>query len=150
MPRHRRGGCIFEGVTDDRTKRTRLTVLHAELLGVHKALLAIARADYERTHGIALTPGALLQLLIQDDEFAWLHSVSELAARAGAFLEKMVIPEADLSAIGRAADELLTPDEGGTGFAKKYFAAIQGSPDVAMAHAGARLAIAAFIAQSPG
>jgi hypothetical protein len=39
--------------------------------------------------------------------------------------------------------ELLTPDEGGAGFAKRYFDAIQASPDVAMAHAEARRAIVA-------
>ena len=137
---------MLEGVTDDRTKRTRLATLHEQLLAVHTALLAIARAGYERTHGFAPTPGELLQLLLRDDGFAWLHSVSELAARVGELLGRKVIPEEDLSAIARAADELLTPDEGGTGFAKKYFDALQSSPDVAIAHAGARLAIAAFSA----
>ena len=141
---------MLEGVTDDRTNRTRLATLHEQLLGVHTALLATERAGYERTHGVAPTPGELLQLLIRDDGFAWLRSVSELAARTGELLGKKVIPEADLSAIVRAADELLTPHEVGAGFAKKYFDALQSSPDVAMAHAGARLAIAAFSSQSPG
>jgi len=141
---------VLEGVSDDRTTRTRLVTLHEQLLSVHKALLAIARAGYERTHGLAPTPGELLQLLIRDDGFAWLRSVSDLAARTGELLGKKAIPQADVSAIARDAGELLTPNEVGTGFAKKYFDALQSSPDVAMAHAGARLAIAALSANPPG
>jgi hypothetical protein len=118
------------------------------LLAVHKALLTIAREEYEREHGTVPGPGALLQLLVHDEAFAWLHPVSELAARADELLEEPELPDAELSAIGRAAAELLTADEGGTGFGRKYFEALQSSPDVVLAHAGARRAISA-LAPSP-
>jgi hypothetical protein len=51
---------------------------------------------------------------------------------------------AEVAAVARAADALLTPEEAGAGFAKKYFDALHGSPDVAMAHAAARRAISAL------
>lgn len=125
-------------------RRAQLTALREGLLAVHKALLAIARAEYEGEHGPVAGPGALLQLLIHDEAFAWLHPVSELAARADELLEQDAIPEAEVAAIARAAGELLTPDEAGTGFANRYFDALQGSPEVVMAHAGARRAVDAL------
>jgi hypothetical protein len=131
-------------VTDDRQARARLEGVREGLLAVHKALLAIARADYEGEHGPVAGPGALLQLLIRDEAFAWLHPVSELAARADELLEEPEIPAAELGAIARTASELLTPDEAGAGFAKRYFEALQNSPDVVMAHATARRAIDAL------
>jgi hypothetical protein len=131
-------------VTDDRQARARLEGVREGLLAVHKALLAIARADYEGEHGPVAGPGALLQLLIRDEAFAWLHPVSELAARADELLDEPEIPAAELAAIARTASELLTPDEAGAGFAKRYFEALQNSPDVVMAHATARRAIDAL------
>jgi hypothetical protein len=132
-------------VTDDHLVRTRLTALREGLLAVHKTLLDVARADYEREHEPVASPGALLQLLIHDEWFAWLHPVSELAARADELLEEEEIPDAERSAVARAAATLLLPDENGTGFPKKYFDALQASPDVVMAHAGARRAIDALL-----
>ncbi|HEX8795718.1 MAG TPA: hypothetical protein VF765_32435 [Polyangiaceae bacterium] len=126
--------------------RAQLEALREGLLGVHKALLAIARAEYEGANGPIAGPGALLQLLIGDEAFAWLHPVSELAARADELMEEPAIAAAELSAIARTAATLLAPDEAGSGFAKRYFDAIQASPDVAMAHAEARRAIAAMSA----
>ena len=131
-------------MSDDRPTRAGLAALRESLLAVHKALLSIARADYEREHEPVASPGALLQLLIHDEAFAWLHPVSELAARADELAEETEIPAAEVAAIAGAARDLLRPDEGGTGFSKKYFDAIQGSPDVVLAHAEARRAIDAF------
>jgi hypothetical protein len=133
-------------VSGDERARALLDDVREGLLGVHKALLAIARDEYESVHGPIAGPGALLQLLIGDEAFAWLHPVSELAARADELLEEPAIPAAELSAMARAAAELLAPDEAGSGFAKRYFDAIQASPDVAMAHAQARRAITASAA----
>jgi hypothetical protein len=121
-----------------------LTALREGLLAVHKALLAVARADYEREHDPVPSPGALLQLLIHDEAFAWLHPVSELAARADELAEEEEIPDAEVAAVARVAGELLRPDENGTGFGKRYFDALQTSPDVVLAHAEARRAIEAL------
>jgi hypothetical protein len=126
---------------DSRNPGARLVALREGLLAVHKALLAIARSDHEREHGPVAGPGALLQLLIHDEHFAWLHAVSELAARADELAEDEEVAADERAALARAAEELLTPDEGGAGFAKRYFDAIQASPDVAWAHAEARRAI---------
>jgi len=133
-------------MTDHREKSVRLFALREGLLAVHKALLAIARADYEAENGPVAGPGALLQLLIHDEHFAWLHALSELAARADELAEEDDIPDAEVSALARTATELLTPDEAGTGFPVRYFHALQTSPDVVMAHGAARRSIEALAA----
>ncbi|HTQ42416.1 MAG TPA: hypothetical protein VMI75_06625 [Polyangiaceae bacterium] len=133
-------------MTDHERARALLEDVREGLLGVHKALLAIARAEYEGLHGPIASPGTLLQLLIGDEAFAWLHPVSELAARADELVEEPELPDEELTAIARTAGDLLAPDEVGSGFAKRYFDAIQSSPDVAMAHAQARRAITALSA----
>lgn len=133
---------------NDERARALLEALREGLLGVHKSLLAIARAEYEGINGPIDGPGTLLQLLIGDEAFAWLHPVSELAARADELLDEPAIADAELTAIARTAAQLLTPDEAGSGFAKRYFDAIQASPDVAMSHGEARRAIAALSAPS--
>ena len=133
-------------VTDNERARALLEDVREGLLGVHKALLAIAQAEYEGVHGPIASPGTLLQLLIGNEAFAWLHPVSELAARADELVEEPEIPDPELSALARTAAQLLAPDEAGSGFAKRYFDAIQASADVAMAHAHARRAITALSA----
>jgi hypothetical protein len=132
-------------MSDDHQARAQLGLIRDGLLAVHKALLVIARAEYESEHGPIAGPGALLQLLIRHESFAWLHPVSELAARADELSEEPQLPAVELQALGRAASDLLTPDEAATGFARKYFDAIQSSPEVAMAHAEARRAIVPLV-----
>lgn len=52
--------------------------LHAHLLAHHKLLIEAMRAEYEREHGPVANAGALLQLLIQAEDFAWLRPLSGL------------------------------------------------------------------------
>ncbi|MDB4933365.1 MAG: hypothetical protein JWP87_337 [Labilithrix sp.] len=80
-------------MTDSSTNsKAALDALHARLLELHKVLLDIVRAEYEREHGPVSGPGALLQLVTRDEAFAWLHPLSmllveldddEAVARAG-------------------------------------------------------------------
>ena len=51
------------------------------LLALHKSLLDDARATYEMDRGRVGSPGNLLQLVINDPWFAWLHQLSELVVR---------------------------------------------------------------------
>jgi hypothetical protein len=65
-------------------------------------------------------------------------------------VEEEEIPDADAAAMAKTAAELLTADEHGTGFAKRYFDALQQSPEVVMAHAEAKMAIAGLDAATRG
>src|SRR6188474_876721 len=59
----------------DAQTRARLNELRTALLDLHKALLDDAKAAYELDRGRISSSGALLQLVIHDPWFAWLHQV---------------------------------------------------------------------------
>lgn len=113
----------------------RMRELRAGLLRLHKALLDAERTAYERVHG-QVTGGELLQLVIDDEQFAWLRPVSELIVRIDEMLDADEPATADdAESLLTQARALLKPTEAGGGFGQKYFAAIQQSPDVVLAHA---------------
>ena len=115
--------------------RATLTELRTRLLALHKALLDDAKAAYDLDRGRIATPGALLQLVIHDPWFAWLHQISEVVVR----IDEMTAPDAkasehDARAVREQVDRLLIPSENGDPFARKYFEALQRQPAVVLAH----------------
>jgi hypothetical protein len=114
----------------------KLTQLRQPLLHVHKTLLDLEREAYERAHGRIENSYHVLQLVMHDPWFAWLHSLSELLVKIDEILDsKEPVQEADAAATIDQARVLLTPSETGSGFQKKYFSSLQESPDVVLAHA---------------
>lgn len=112
----------------------RLRELRRVMLHLHKALLDTERAAYEQVFG-RVSSGELLQLVINHEQFAWLHSISELIVRIDEMLdadEPLTITEAD--ALLAQARELLKPSETGSEFERRYFAALQREPDALLAH----------------
>ena len=90
--------------------------LRGRLLHLHKVLLDDARATYEMDRGRVPSNYSLLQLVINDPWFAWLHALSELVVR----IDQTVEPEAPATAADGAAlvdqvERLLTPSETGEG-----------------------------------
>jgi len=119
----------------DPATRERLVELRTRLLALHKALLDDAKSAYEMDRGRIASAGALLQLVIHDPWFAWLHQLSELVVR----IDEMTAadakaPEADAKALFDQVDRLLLPSEGGDTFARRYYEAIQRQPAVVLAH----------------
>jgi catechol 2,3-dioxygenase len=115
--------------------RAKLVELRTRLLALHKALLDDAKAAYELDRGRIASPGALLQLVIHDSWFAWLHQVSELVVR----IDEMTTADAkttdaDARVVLEQVDRLLIPSETGDTFARRYFEAIQRQPAVVLAH----------------
>jgi catechol 2,3-dioxygenase len=124
--------------------RARLTTLRQRLLALHKALLDDAKAAYEMDRGRIASPGQLLQLVINDPWFAWLHQVSELVVRMDELAATNgAATEADAQALLEQVDRLLVPSESGDTFARKYFEALQRQPAVVLAHGGVRQALKA-------
>src|ERR1044072_91845 len=64
----------------------RLRALRRALLHLHKALLDSERAAYEQAMG-RVTSGELLQLVLNDEQFAWLRYISELIVRIDELLD---------------------------------------------------------------
>ncbi|HYG81942.1 MAG TPA: hypothetical protein VD861_16205 [Pyrinomonadaceae bacterium] len=113
-----------------------LRELRRGLLRLHKALLDDERAWYEQAHGL-VSSGELLRLVISHEQFAWLRSFSELIVRIDEMLDaEEPATAADARVLFGQARALVRPDATGTEFPRKYFAAIQREPAVALAHRG--------------
>jgi hypothetical protein len=115
--------------------RARLNDLRTRLLALHKALLEDAKGQYEMDRGRVNGPGALLQLVIGDPWFAWLHQISEIIVRIDEMTAQDTTgSELDARALIEQIDKLLVPSETGDPFARRYFEAIQRQPAVVLAH----------------
>jgi catechol 2,3-dioxygenase len=118
--------------------RNKLRELRARLLHLHKVLLDDARAAYELDRGRVGSPGTLLQLVIHDPWFAWLHALSELIVRIDQSVEHEPATDGDGAALVDEVERLLTASEDGEGFARRYYEALQRQPAVVLAHADVR------------
>jgi hypothetical protein len=114
--------------------RRQLDDIRRGLLRVHKALLEDARIRYEREQGRIEGSGTLLQLVLNDPWFAWLHPLSGLVVQIDELLATDEPTVADGEALLNQARGLMRPDENGEGFARRYNRAIQDVPDVLIAH----------------
>jgi hypothetical protein len=115
--------------------REQLTKVRTVLLRLHKTLLDFERDGYERARGKIENSYAYLQLVMSDPWFAWLRQLSELIVEMDELLAAKETPsEATAKALIQQAGMLLTPSESGAEFQKKYFAAMQQSPEVVLAH----------------
>jgi len=125
--------------------RTRLRELRGKLLQLHKVLLDDARAAYEMDRGRIASNATLLQLVINDPWFAWLHSLSELVVRIDETVDADApATDADAATLIDQVEKLLTASETGEGFQRRYFDALQRQPAVVMAHADVRRVIKAM------
>ena len=119
----------------------RLRQARHRMLQLHKLLLDAERARYEQVHG-AIAGGQLLQLVIDDPQFAWLRSISALIVRIDEMFDGEEPATAEQAeALAAEVRELLQPDEAGSEFAQKYFAALQADPDAVLANRDIRQAL---------
>lgn len=116
--------------------RDQLRRVRTVLLRLHKTLLDFERAAYERAHDSIGNSYEFLQLVMSNPWFAWLRQLSELIVEMDELLAAKETPhESTGAALIQQASILLTPTESGSEFQKKYFAAMQQSPEVVLAHA---------------
>ena len=119
--------------------RRSLKDLRHGLLGLHKSLIVSEQVTYERIYGRVSSAGQLLQLVMNDPWFAWLHPLSHLVVRIDVVLE-----DQDDTTLEAAQDLLseartmLRPSEEGDGFERSYYEALQRTPDVVLAHASVK------------
>jgi hypothetical protein len=120
---------------NDAQDRAKLTELRTVLLRLHKTLLEMERREYEREHGHVST-GELFRLVLDHQQFGWLHNISEFVVRLDETLagEEPITAEDLRSAVGTAR-RIFVPSESGDAFQKRYFDAIQRDPAVVMEHA---------------
>ncbi len=124
------------------SNRARLRELRGRLLHLHKVLLDDTRVTYEMDRGRIGSNATLLQLVISDPWFAWLHALSELIVRMDQTAEPdSPATDADAAALMDQVEQLLTASETGEGFPRRYYEALQRQPAVVLAHADVRRTI---------
>lgn len=119
-----------------------LTDLTRALRHLHKALLDKQAADYGYISG----PLQLLDLATNHPQFAWLRKLSEVMADIDERTDDTpVLPADDVAAIKKTLRGLIGPDDPSAPvFREHYLAAMQQSPEIAMAHARVREALNAW------
>jgi len=114
--------------------RDRMRVLSSRLLTLHGVLLDRERRAYEERHG-TVASRELLHLLLYDEQFSWLRSLSSMIAKIDEVVDAdEPIPPDGLRSALRETYRLLKSGAAGD-FQDKYYLALQDSPDVIMAHA---------------
>ena len=115
--------------------RQSLTDVRHGLLGLHKALIVAEQLTFERIYGRVDSTGQLLQLVMNDPWFTWLHPLSNMVVRIDELMdgEEEVTAE-DVAILMTEIRALIRPSERGDGFERSYYEALQRAPDVVMAH----------------
>ncbi len=116
--------------------RARLAEIRETLLTLHKALLDSERTAYEIVHGPVGSPAAFLQLLINDERFAWLRPITTLLVQIDETLAAKNPPATpkDFERLIADTRALLSPSREANGFWKYYANAIDRDPGVAIHH----------------
>jgi hypothetical protein len=116
-------------------QRESLKAIRLALLDLHKSLLDLEREYYEKEFGQIKTPGEYLQLVIGHPQFDWLRKLSGLIVEMDELLSPRTKqgPEEAASAI-ETARKLVVLEEFGDDFQRRYWAAVQESPDVLIEH----------------
>jgi hypothetical protein len=132
-------------IVDDAEIRTRLDALSHLLRELHKALVDLTKAEWEKQHGPIGGPVQLFQLLTTDKFFEWLRPMSALMAEIDELHDQKepVGPDA-VRAVRLTLDGLISdrgqqpaPDS----FVARYLDILQNQPDVVMLHAPVRRAL---------
>jgi hypothetical protein len=131
---------------DDQEIRKRLDEVSHALRPLHKALVDLVQADYEKRQGRPVGgPVQLFQLLTQDPFFLWLHPMSALMAEIDELYDQKEPIAPDAVAGVRATLESLIADRGQEpspdSFVSRYLEILQNEPAVVMAHARVRKAL---------
>ncbi len=109
--------------------------LRNKLLHLHRMLLDTERIAYEQVRG-RVSSGELLQLVIEHEQFAWLHRISALVVQIDEMLQAdEPVSLDDVQNLIADVRTLLVPSEVGNAFARKYYNALQREPGVVLAHA---------------
>jgi len=118
--------------------RQRLTDLRNGLLHLHKSLLDSESAAYDHDIARITSRGQLLELVLHDPWFAWLHELSGLVVLIDELLDaKEPAAASDAERLIAQARELIAPAENGSEFRGHYLEALQRDPNVVMAHSQA-------------
>jgi hypothetical protein len=127
----------FDSSSTQTTEALRHILLEVRrgLLSLHKALIVAEQLTYERINGRVHSTGQLLQLVLNDPWFTWLHPLSQLVIRVDELLDEEMEPTTvEVEHFLAEVRALIRPSEEGDGFERSYYEALQRAPDVIFAH----------------
>ena len=103
---------------------------------MHKSLLELERAAYERDVAPIASPGEYLSLVLNEPAFQWLRELSAFIVMIDETLAQKAPPATpeDADRLIAEARVLLTPSENGDGFARSYFEIMQRDAEAVLAH----------------
>ncbi|MES2525312.1 MAG: hypothetical protein V4617_21655 [Gemmatimonadota bacterium] len=112
----------------------RLEQARTSLLRVHRALLEVERARYEKVRGRIANNSAFLQLVISDPWFDWLRPMAQLVLLIDERTsdKKSILGSVEAKALFDRARSLLRADIEGDAFQRLYYQAVQASPELAV------------------
>lgn len=131
----------FENGTEILTDATRANLkdLSRSLLRLHKTLLEAAKVEYEAENGIIANANQYLQLVLNDEHFAWLRKISALVALIDeAASIRRPGTEPDARALLDEARKLLDFEHADENFNDKLQTALQRNADAVINHNDAR------------
>jgi hypothetical protein len=116
--------------------RTRLKTMRDGMLRLHKSLLELERAAYERDVAPITSTGQYLNLVMDDPAFQWLRELSAFIVMVDEALAQKAPPitEEDAERLVAQARGLLSPAPQGIGFARRYFELMQREAAAVLAH----------------
>jgi len=116
--------------------RVSLAEIRETLLVLHKSLIDSERTSYEIVHGPIGSASAFLQLLINDNRFAWLRPITTLIVQIDETLAAKKPPATtkDFEQLISDTRALLSPSRESNGFWKHYAGAVDRDPGVAVHH----------------
>jgi len=120
--------------TTEALRRMLMDIRHS-LLGLHKALIIAEQLTYDRINGRVSSTGQLLQLVLNDPWFTWLHPLSQMVIRVDELLDDDMDPTTvEVEHFLAEVRAVIRPSEEGDGFERSYYEALQRAPDVIFAH----------------
>jgi hypothetical protein len=123
-------------------QRATLREISRTLLPLHRALIEAARAEYDAMVAPVTGPNHLLQLLGEDEFFAWLKPITALIVD----IDEMVRTDyetAEADAIAVRVQRLFGSED--ETFASRYVPILQRDVDVAIGHAAVRQALGKLV-----
>jgi hypothetical protein len=122
--------------------RSSIKAVAQGLRELHKQLVDAERTAYEARHGDVGGPGKLLQLLLHDEEFAWMRVMSELMVDIDELLDVRDITPEDAAAVRVEVEWLISPVEGESSqFNDRYKEALQRETTLVLTHSEVRRAL---------
>jgi hypothetical protein len=116
--------------------RASLKTVRDGLLRLHKSLLELERAAYERDIAPIASTGQYLNLVLDDPAFQWLRELSAFIVMIDEAMaqKKPPLTEEDAQRLIVQARSLLSPAQEGNGFARAYFEIMQREAAAVLAH----------------